>query len=64
MGDEDGFERAIVLVDRYSGHGFENVLPCHDVPEDGVFAVQVRARGEGDEESALVVSVVKFRLCF
>ncbi len=64
VGDEDGVERAIVLVDGHFGHGFEDVLPCHDVPEDGVFAVQVWAWGQGDEESALVVSVVNFRLCF
>lgn len=60
MSDEDGVEGAVVLVDRYFGHGVEDVLTGDDVAEDGVLAVQVRAGGEGDEESAAVVGVVNF----
>lgn len=55
VGDEHGLEGAVVLVDGHLRHGLQHVLPAHDVAEDGVFAAQVRARGEGDEESAAVV---------
>lgn len=44
LGDQDGLQRSVVLVDLHLGQSFEDLLSLHDVSEDGVFAAQVWTR--------------------
>ena len=44
VGDQDGFQWSVVLINLHLGQSSQDLLPLHDVPEDGVFAVQVWTR--------------------
>lgn len=44
VGDQNGLQWSVVLVNLHLGQSFEDLLPLHDVSEDGVFAAQVWTR--------------------